>query len=238
MTSKRVYWDACSWIALIQKERILDEKGVLVEDRYTMCRSVINAAEKGTIEIATSTLNLAEVCKSTEVKATDDSKLTAFFEVEYILLVNLDRGIGEIARSLMKRGYSKLKPIDACHLASAAVANAEEFHTFDEKLLDLDGLIDKANKTKLRICRPDAGGAPAPLLEAMKPVLVEPTKVSPPKRVLDLEPGAKIENPKISLPEIEFEDNPNVTAAKKPTLSLEGPPVETRAPDRKTDPSK
>lgn len=50
MTSlKRIYWDACSWIALIQKERILDDKGALIEDRYTMCRSVISAAEKSAI---------------------------------------------------------------------------------------------------------------------------------------------------------------------------------------------
>ena len=41
-------------------------------------------------------------------------------------------------------------------------------HTFDDKLLGLDGLIDKLDGTKLKICKPDPGGPAAPLLEAMK----------------------------------------------------------------------
>jgi hypothetical protein len=64
-------------------------------------------------------------------------------------------------------GYSKIRPVDACHLASAALANVEEMHTYDVKLLALNGKLDKANGTKLRICTPDPGGKPAPLLDAM-----------------------------------------------------------------------
>ena len=217
MTSlKRIYWDACSWIALIQKERILDDKGALIEDRYTMCRSVISAAEKSAIEIVTSTLSLAEVCKSPAVKATEPSKIAEYFEVDYILLVNLDRAVGELARTLMGRGYSKLKPADACHLASAAIANAIELHTFDEKLLALDGLIDKSDKTRLRICRPDAGGSPAPLLEAMKPVLIESVKAAASKP----EPRNQATPTVISLPDIDYAEN------KEKPLQVEGPPNE------------
>jgi len=43
--TKRVYWDACSWIALIQKEKILQPAGA-VEDREMICKSVIEAARK------------------------------------------------------------------------------------------------------------------------------------------------------------------------------------------------
>jgi predicted nucleic acid-binding protein len=182
---KRIYWDACVWIALIQQEKIHDAKGTLVDDRYGMCRNVINAASRGQIEIATSTLSFAEVSKESAVKAQGEDKIAAFFEVDYVLPVNLDRAVGERARSLMMAGYSKLKPADACHLASAALANAEEMHTYDDRLLALDGKIEKLNGTKLKICKPDLGGSPAPLLDAM---VMAPAATSPPEDKPQQEP--------------------------------------------------
>jgi predicted nucleic acid-binding protein len=166
-TPRRIYWDACVWIALIQQEQIRDANGKLVEDRYGMCRNVINAAVRGQIEIATSTLSFAEVCKNRDVMDKAEDKIAAFFEVDYVLAINLDRAVGERARGLMMGDFPKLKPPDACHLASASVANAEEMHTFDDKLLALDGKIDKLDGTKLKICHPDPGGKPAPLLDEM-----------------------------------------------------------------------
>jgi hypothetical protein len=65
----------------------------------------------------------------------------------------------------MQKGHSGLKPLDAVHLASASVANVEEMHTFDKRLIDLNDVITKSDGTKLRICRPSMGGAPVPLLE-------------------------------------------------------------------------
>jgi hypothetical protein len=65
----------------------------------------------------------------------------------------------------MQRGYAGLKPPDACHLAAASVANVDEMHTFDQKLLDLDGVIDMVNGAKLKICKPALGGPKLPLLE-------------------------------------------------------------------------
>jgi hypothetical protein len=107
---------------------------------------------------------LVEVCKSAKTTA---EKIAAFFENDYVLLVNLDRAVGECARELMNVGYS-LKPGDAVHLATAAISpGVEQFHTFDDKLLRLNGLIDKSDGTKLKICKPDAGASPAPLLDAI-----------------------------------------------------------------------
>jgi predicted nucleic acid-binding protein len=165
---RRIYWDACAWIAMIQREQIRDSSDKLVEDRYGMCRNVISAAERDQIEIATSTFSYVEVCKNPDLEAQGEDKISVYFENDYILPVNLDRAVGERARALMMSGISKLKPADACHLASAAVANAEEMHTFDERLLDLDGSIDKLDGTKLKICKPDPGGTPVPLLEELK----------------------------------------------------------------------
>ena len=61
---KRVYWDSCAWIALIQREKIRNDKGIVTEDRDTMCRTVWTAAAKDkTTEIVTSALSFVEVCK-------------------------------------------------------------------------------------------------------------------------------------------------------------------------------
>jgi len=162
---KRVYWDSCSWIALILNEVIVHD-GEIVENRGAHCRAVIRDAEKGSVELFTSALTLVEVNKGSRpggVVVPDSLK--DFFENDYIVVVSLDRQVGELGRALMQRGYSKLKPPDASHIAAAAIACVEEMHTFDDKLLALDGMIDKADGTRLRICKPSLGGPPLPLLE-------------------------------------------------------------------------
>jgi predicted nucleic acid-binding protein len=164
--TKRVFWDACVWIALIQREKMISLPTGGTEDRETMCRMVIEAAKKGSLEILTSTFCLVEVCKASTSKKTTSDKLAEFFENDYILITNLDRMVAERGRELMI-AYGSLKPPDAVHIATAAVSpGVEEMHTFDDRLLKLDGLIDKADGTKLKICKPDAGAPPAPLLEA------------------------------------------------------------------------
>lgn len=162
---KRVYWDSCSWIALILDERPSRPDGT-IENRGALCRDVIANAKKGAVELFTSALTLIEVNKEPRPGAsTTTDKIKDFFENDYIIVVNLDREVGELGRELMQRGYSKLKPPDASHLAAAAVASVDEMHTFDDKLLALDGKIDKADGTKLRICKPSMGGPPLPLIE-------------------------------------------------------------------------
>ncbi len=163
----RVYWDACIWIALIKRETM----AVARSDRDTLCRAVIAEAKKNKIEILTSTLTLVEVCKSPEVRTTDEDKISAYFENDYILMMNVDRMVGEQARFLMTAGYTGLKPPDAIHLASAVLGQVSEMHTFDDKLLNLDGVVVRMDGGKLRICTPDIpsiGEPPPPLLSQMK----------------------------------------------------------------------
>jgi predicted nucleic acid-binding protein len=158
----RVSWDACTWIALIQEERITED-GI---DRVTRCRSVLEQAKKARIEIVTSALSLSEVCKNKDIKDGDASKIAAFFENDYILLVNVDKDVGERAREIMMAGYSKLKPADACHLATAALTPfVTEMHTFDERLLNLNSRIRKVDGSPLKICLPDVGSPLPPLLK-------------------------------------------------------------------------
>lgn len=155
---KRVYWDACTWIALIQKEKI--QKGSRIEDRETMCKAVIESAKRNKLEILTSAFCLAEVCKNEDLRDNSTDKIAEFFENDFILVVALDKNVGERARMLMLEGHAGLKPPDACHLATALIVNADQMHTFDQKLLDLNGLLDKSDGTKLTICKPSSDSMP------------------------------------------------------------------------------
>jgi hypothetical protein len=42
---------------------------------------------------------------------------------------------------------------------------AAEMHTFDGKLLAMDGLVDKPDGSKPKTCKPGQGGPPLPLLQ-------------------------------------------------------------------------
>jgi predicted nucleic acid-binding protein len=170
-TPKRRYWDACAWIALIIDEKIHDPaddpNGRVVEHRGQMCRQLIHAAQKGVVEVVTSSFSLVEVCKSSGVKDGSDDKIKRFFEHSFVLIVNVDAQVGELARKLMREEHPGLKPADATHLASAVIGRAEELHTFDRKLLNLSGKIIGLDGTPLRICKPAPPALPAPLLEGV-----------------------------------------------------------------------
>lgn len=166
ISPSRVCWEASTWIALIQQETI-PEGGI---QRFTRCRSVIEQAKKGKMEIVYCALCLAEVCKDKGIKdSTNPDEIAKYFEIDYLLPVALDTFVGERARALMMMGLPKLKPQDACHLATAAVTpGVTELHTFDKRLLALDGRVAKADGSPLRICWPDVGGPPPPLLTETK----------------------------------------------------------------------
>jgi predicted nucleic acid-binding protein len=166
---RRVAWDACAWIAHIQGEKILGSDGkTVVEDRGAMCRPVLGAAEKGAIEIVVSALCLVEVLCKNKDAGIDDQRVRDYFDNVYILIVSVDKQVGDRARRLMLDGHSKLKPPDAIHLATAAIANATELHTFDDRLLVLDNKIDKLDGTRSIIRKPALPSSPAPLLEALE----------------------------------------------------------------------
>jgi predicted nucleic acid-binding protein len=166
---KRIAWDSCSWIAHIQQERIFAADGkTIAEDRAALCRPVLEAAERSLLEIVVSALSLVEVLSRDRPAGIADQKVRDYFDNEYILIVNVDKQVGDRARQLMLAGHAGLKPPDAIHVATACIANAEELHTFDDRLLALDGKIDKLDGTRLVIRKPAVPAPSAPLLDEIE----------------------------------------------------------------------
>lgn len=163
----RVYWDACAWIAFINKE-MPSAGNTITCPRFEMCRNTLRRAENGDIEIVTSAFTLAEVCKRTPDPNSPAVNLAAFFDQKYVLLVPIDKQIGMRAQNLQLAGIGGLKPPDAVHLASALIANVPFFHTFDKKLLDLDKKLSLADGNELRILRPTEELPTPDLLAAME----------------------------------------------------------------------
>ncbi|MDE2814368.1 MAG: PIN domain-containing protein [Gemmatimonadota bacterium] len=161
----RVYWDACSWIAYINQEKNIPLAGGRVENRFAMCDEVLKSAENGKLEIVTSAFTLAEVCKSPEVRDSPIDHLPSFFERSYILLVPVDMAIARRAQSIQTSGVFNLKPPDAVHLASAQRAAVRELHTFDSRVLDLDGQLAGSDGEQIKICKPTEGTPIGPLFE-------------------------------------------------------------------------
>ena len=165
---RRVYWDSCIWISLIANETNIPLKGGGFENRVALAKAVLDNAAEGAAEIVTSALSLAEVNKlspNPSGLADTPDKLAEFFENDYIVLAMLDRRTAELARKLMQRKLSGLRPLDAVHIATALIAKVDEMHSFDDNLIELSDSFDKLDGKPLRICKPSMGSAPLPLLE-------------------------------------------------------------------------
>jgi predicted nucleic acid-binding protein len=147
---RRVYWDACAWLGLLNGE----------QDKIQALQHVWAKAEYGEVEIWTSALSLAEVyrlkCEGTwtGLDAENDAKIDNLFDQHFVKVVQVDSEIARRAKRLL-RSHAKLKkPSDAIHLATAIEWNLEQLHTYDGS--DLLGLTVKtANGADLEICKPD-----------------------------------------------------------------------------------
>lgn len=156
---KKIYWDSCVWLALINEE----------VGRVERCKYVISEARKGNVQIWTSTLTLAEVfrrkCSETwvELPESKDSDFENYLEQEFFVVAQLDVDLGVLSRRLLRQHSELKKPPDGIHLATAAFHNVDEMHTFDdENLTPLSGKINRSDGVALVICHPPED--PEPLL--------------------------------------------------------------------------
>jgi len=103
----------------------------------------LQKAEEEEIQIITSAFTIAEVIylkgyEKIDSKKSDD--ICRFFENEYIIPINVDRIVAEMARNLLW-DYQVLRPQDAIYVASAIKAKVPIFDTFDGYLIGLSGTI-------------------------------------------------------------------------------------------------
>lgn len=140
------YWDSSAFIAYFKEE----------PGRVDLCQAVIDVAQRGQTRIITSALTLSEVVhiKGYEKLTPDfESDLGAFFEHDFLVLVDLNRAISEFARQLMWR--HRLRAYDANHLSTAIHADVHFVDAFDDKLLKQDGKFNRADGTPIRIGHPN-----------------------------------------------------------------------------------
>lgn len=148
--AKKVYWDTCTWLTMINGEPGSDD-----------CDYVIECAKREELQIWTSSLALAEAyrvkCDQAyrSVAEARDREFELFIESGFVIEVQVDHEIAVMSRKLC-RSHAKLKkPTDGIHLASAVRWDVDEFHTFDgADLLPLDGQVHRADGKLLKICIP------------------------------------------------------------------------------------
>lgn len=149
---KKIYWDSCVWIGLINDEA----------DKAPVCRYLIEEAKRGEVEIWTSSLTLAEVFKrkcgasNVSIASHNDADFEAYIQQDFLVEVMVDHDIGVTARRLLRTHPVLKKPMDAIHLATALFNNVDELHTFDaDNLLDLNGKVIRSDGNPLVIIKPE-----------------------------------------------------------------------------------
>lgn len=149
--TRKIYWDSCVWIGLINSE----------PDKIDVCNWVMETARNKEATIWTSSLTLAEVFKkkcgpsTVGIDPSRDSDFESYIEQNHLFEVQVDHEIGVIARRLLRAHPELKKPMDAIHLATAVVHNLDEFHTFDAaNLLALNGKVMRADGKPLHILTP------------------------------------------------------------------------------------
>jgi len=152
---RRVYWDSCTFLGLINQE----------PGKANNCSAVWKEAEAGSVWIYTSFFTFAEVFKAKcegpgkPLSEEDDQRIEALLRQKWIRPILVDERIGVASRRLMRRHTVCKKPSDGIHLATALALNVDEMHTYDgSDLLALDGKVNRADGKPLKICPP----TPAP----------------------------------------------------------------------------
>ncbi len=144
MSTPRRYWDSSVFLAWLLPE----------PERKADCRAVLRAAEKGDVEIVTSAVTLTEVVKlkgRLTLSRQAQDKIERFFMHKYIIVREVDRFIGEMARRLIW-DHEWLQPKDSIHVATALRWKIPTLDTFDDTdLVPLDG---KLGHPPLRIGHP------------------------------------------------------------------------------------
>jgi hypothetical protein len=142
---ERHYWDSTVFLAWLRPE----------PHRVEDCRTILDSAEHGKVQIVTSVLTLTEVIKlkgHPSLPREQERMIRDFFKRTYIVARGLDSFTATEARELIwKHG---VQPKDSIHLATAVRARLRIFETHDDELLKLTGRIPVPGGTPLTIRLP------------------------------------------------------------------------------------
>jgi predicted nucleic acid-binding protein len=137
------YFDSCLFLALVNEE----------PNRFKVIEVLLENAEKQECEIWTSQLSIVEVAfgeqekKGKALSKATESKISKLWHpsspvriVDVHSLITL--AAKDLIRNAMKQGWTKgedwsIKPPDAIHLATAKLAKATYFFSYDVRLLKL-----------------------------------------------------------------------------------------------------
>lgn len=148
---RRVYWDSCCFLGLINQE----------SGKVADCTGVWKEAESGKTVIYTSFFTFTEVIRAKcegpikPLPEADDVKIVHLLSQSWIRPLVLDERIALAARKLLRLHPECKKPSDGIHLASALSMNLEEMHTYDgSDLLMLSGKVLRLDQKPQVICLP------------------------------------------------------------------------------------
>lgn len=122
--TERHYWDTCTWLDLLHEPGPPAPMGPM--------RTMWGAVERGALEVLFSPITLTECLfhsAGDRRPYTDPHPSDALFDATGVVLVQVDRVIGERSRTL--RRQHNLKAPDAIHLACALEHNVDHFVTRD-----------------------------------------------------------------------------------------------------------
>ena len=138
---RRYYWDACVWLNYINS----------VSSHIAILDGLLAESSSGTIRLYTSAISRIEVAfaESERIKGTLDATVEAGIDSLWedrfaVEVVEFYSDLWREARGLIRDSITNnwsLKPLDAMHLASAKKLGVDEFHTYDDRLLKLSGLV-------------------------------------------------------------------------------------------------
>jgi predicted nucleic acid-binding protein len=138
---KRSYWDACVFLAWVNKE----------PDRVGVVDALLDSAGDGVIEIVTSVISITEVALAAPEQAAKVLSAAELARIDNlwkprspVKLAECHVLIATDARELMRKTTGdgwKLKAPDAIHLSTAVRLGCQEFLTYDSRLFKFDSII-------------------------------------------------------------------------------------------------
>lgn len=154
--NKKIYWDACIFLAWINDEP--NELSV-VEGIEEMVQDV----DSNRVKLITSVVTRTELLDS-RMDSEGRKRFDKLFKRRNVVMINLDHRISDLSHDI--RDYhdqkgDKLTTPDCQHLATAIIHDVDAFYTLDGsgkkkngRLLPLNGNV--AGKFKLKILKPHA----------------------------------------------------------------------------------